>query len=396
MTIKEISRLELRGHFGDAPIELTTDDPGVVQVLMRFDDPSLGTLRLVETGARAMLTAIAGYDVQTFRQEIDRALGEEGPLGLALLRQADAATPGSFIWRIQDTTKRIDELIGDARRAISEELTRASDRQSEVLGKTVRDWRELDPASGLGTALTRIETMLRELARAVAATQATSAEHERGAAKGLEYEDLVAQVVAEIAAVHGDRAERTGADEGLRRGDKRLAKRGDVTVWLDDQPGIVIEAKNAAKLSAAALQRELEEALTNRGAQAAILVVSSNQNNLMCKQPLVYLRPDMWAVHLSGDTVDPLALQIAYVVARQVALAKSAQCTLADLDVIRDRAEEIIRRLAVLTEIRQHMTNSLASQDKATALLVTFERELRLSVFALLDAVSLGPQPAAA
>jgi hypothetical protein len=224
--------------------------------------------------------------------------------------------------------------------------------------------------------------MLRELGAYNAASRGAAIEYARGAAKGLDYEEFVAQVVADIAAVHGDRAERSGAIEGMRQGDKRLAKRGDVTVWLGDQPAVVLEIKDRLRLSSAAIRRELEEAMENRSAGAAILVVSNNQNSLMGQQPLVFLDKDMWAVYLSKDEPDPLALQLAYLLARETALAKARHRDFADLDLIQTYAEEIMRRFTPLADIRLHLTNSLGSQEKASAALVSCERELRAAVFA--------------
>ena len=180
---------------------------------------------------------------------------------------------------------------------------RAADRDAR---QNRADFRELDPASGIGGALGRIETMLREQNALLAANRAAASEYERISAKGLDYEELVAQVIADIAVVHGDRAERSGADAGLRRGEKRLAKRGDVTVWLGDDPAVVVEVKDSARVTATVMQRELSAAMENRGARAGIAVISTNRSSLMWGRPDPPLRTDMWAVHLPKDRPDPL------------------------------------------------------------------------------------------
>ena len=55
-----------------------------------------------------------------------------------------------------------------------------------------------------------------------------------------------------------------------------------------------------------------------------------------------------------------------------------------------------MRRLNALNEIRQHIANSLGSQEKAsTALITRLERELRASVFSLIDSLN-GPTAMAA
>jgi hypothetical protein len=304
----ESPSLQLQGHLGDEVIDITTVDPSILDAIDRFETPSRGVLSVLEAGSRAILAAVAGFDVQTLRDEIQRAVGADGPLAAALLMQSDDAIPGSFVARLQATLRKNDEMFGDMRKAITDALNSVCDRQSEALGRSIRVFHDLGPATGVGGSLIRIETMLHELGADKAASRGAAAEYARSAIKGLDYEEFVTQVVGDIAAVHGDRAERSGAIEGLRQGDKRLAKRGEVTIWLGDQPVIVFEIKDRLRLSSAAVQREME-AMENRSAGAAILVVSNNQNNLMSQQPLVFLREDMWAVHLSKDDPDPLALQ---------------------------------------------------------------------------------------
>jgi hypothetical protein len=98
----------------------------------------------------------------------------------------------------------------------------------------------------------------------------------------------------------------------------------------------------------------------------------------------------MSAVYLSKDEPDPLALQLAYLLAREAALAKARHRDFADLDLIQIYAEEIMRRFTPLADIRLHLTNSLGSQEKASAALVSCERELRAAVFALIDLLSGG------
>ena len=210
--------LQLQGHLGDEAIDITTVDPSILDAIDRFETPSRGVLSVLEAGSRAILAAVAGFDVQTLRDEIQRAVGADGPLAAALLMQADDAIPGSFVARLQATLRKNDELFGDMRKGITDALNSVCDRQSETLGRTVRVFHDLDPATGVGGSLIRIETMLRELDADNAASRGAAAEYARSAIKGLDYEEFVTQVVGDIAAVHGDRAERSGAIEGLRPG----------------------------------------------------------------------------------------------------------------------------------------------------------------------------------
>src|SRR5262249_719700 len=56
-------------------------------------------------------------------------------------------------------------------------------------------FRDLDPGSGVGGSLIRIETMFRELGAHNPPSRGAAAEYARSATKGLDYEEFVAQVV---------------------------------------------------------------------------------------------------------------------------------------------------------------------------------------------------------
>ena len=92
---KDNLQLELHGLIGENVIDVVTADIGIIQAIGQFDTASEGTLSLLETGARVILAAAAGFDMQSVRHEIQRAVGDGGPLAAALLRQADDGVPGS-------------------------------------------------------------------------------------------------------------------------------------------------------------------------------------------------------------------------------------------------------------------------------------------------------------
>jgi hypothetical protein len=112
-----------------------------------------------------------------------------------------------------------------------------------------------------------------------AAAAATRAALERSAIKGLEYEDQIAAVVTEVAAVHGDVAESVGRTTGLAG-----SKVGDVIVDLaspTSDDGVagryVLEVKDR-RLTLRATLNELTAAARNREAGAAIAVFSRQEH----------------------------------------------------------------------------------------------------------------------
>ena len=52
---------------------VVTADIGIIQAIGQFDTASEGTLSLLETGARVILAAAGGFDMQSVRHEIQRS-----------------------------------------------------------------------------------------------------------------------------------------------------------------------------------------------------------------------------------------------------------------------------------------------------------------------------------
>jgi hypothetical protein len=242
---------------------------------------------------------------------------------------------------VRALVRDFEEQLRDVRTTRAEDLGRSAAHQTSVISRALREMRDLDPGSALGSAVARIEEQLSALTGAVAASQATAAERRRGAAKGADYETLVAMQVAAIAAVFGDVAEQTGARPRVMLAEKARAKRGDITVTVSASVRIVVEAmdRQASELSQATVVAELRAALANRNAQAAIAVLAGAGTALMCGQPLQLLGPELWAVVLERDAPDPLALQVAYRLARAHVTAPSALTAATDLRALRRLAE---------------------------------------------------------
>jgi hypothetical protein len=230
-----------------------------------------------------------------------------------------------------------------------------------------------------------------ELTSAVAASQQVAAERRRGTAKGRDYEDFVAVEVASIATVYGDRTEQTGSQQGKAIGKRGAALRGDVTCWLDDGIAVVIEAMDRKKdrLTHKLVRAELEEAMANRGASAAIAVMSAAEGTLMCGQPLQPLASNMWAVHLPHDGSTVLALQVTYQLAREAAkIVAAGEPDGLDVEALKTGVEELNRKLSSLARVKQQIDNIAGCQEKASSELVRFEREMRESIFRLLNCLA--------
>ena len=413
MTLNTFGGLELSGRFRELDFTCDTFDSDVVAAIGRYESPAVAIPKLLKAGAVAALAASTGFDVDSVRRELDQyvaettrtvqalrdhigeALSQDGPLahlldevsnttaraiGEMVSKQGDPDVPQSLTGRLNSVLRASSEQIQVSRDAFTQELRRAAEQQVGLVEKAVREIRDLDEKSALGAAIKRLDDGLAQVRLGQASDQARAEERARGTAKGLEYEDLVSQEVAAVATAHCDHAERTGAQDGLQLLNKRHSKRGDVTCTLDGTDArLVVEAmtRDSTGQTSAAVITELRQAMANRGAGAGIAVVSSADAKFMLGQPIVVLGRDLWAVVLSPDQPDSTALRIAYALARASVLATGRARRGVDLASLSDGVDEIASRLRLLQEVRTQLSNIATGQERATALLTQFEREIK-------------------
>jgi hypothetical protein len=106
-----------------------------------------------------------------------------------------------------------------------------------------------------------------------AAAAARGAERSKSAAKGVDFEDLLEAMLADIARGSGDLLDRTGTETGA----VAKSKKGDFLLTVDARVArghdlrIVVEAKDRP-LSTRAIREELRDARENRGAAVGLIV----------------------------------------------------------------------------------------------------------------------------
>lgn len=424
--------LILEGQFAGESFSLRFADPEVIGVLQRVDGNCGSVIEtMIRVGTYALQASSAGLDVRAVRLELERAadnagralvdmqsavattMGEGGALSAAMdaarekllaavgeviARQSDGDVPGTLIARVQAGAKSVESVMAEVRDKIRDDLRQAGERQTDALSKAVRDVRDLDPASAMGSALGRIEKAVNDLTTVVAATGAAATERERGTAKGTVYEDEVAATVASIAQVYGDRAEQTGKQPGRCIKNQRPSCSGDITCYEGGAPLVVLEAmdRNRTMLTSKLVLMELDEAIANRGAKSAIAVVSSSDNALMCQQPLQILGPNKWAAVVEKDGGSLLALKIAYRLARATAAQEMTHENAVDLERIKTGLGEINRGLALLTDVKSQLSNIRGCEVKASEGLARYERAVTATVLRVINEIIALPDTDAA
>lgn len=259
---------------------------------------------------------------------LERFLGDKGALRTFIGELFDANRRDSAIGRIQALLGNYFD--GDASRlAFLLDPTRFGSPLHQFRDEVVKGF------AALNERLTAIE----------AAAAARGAERARSAAKGTDFEDLLAAMLGRIARGAGDLLDRT-ADES---GDVLRSRKGDFLLTIDPRLTqgadlrVVVEAKDRA-ISARAIRQELRAARENRGAAVA-LAVFTPEHAPAGAEPFALLAGDVYCV-VDPEAPEPTHLEAAIGLARLIALAS-----------LRDRTAELDTDAiaAALAEIREQM-----------------------------------------
>jgi hypothetical protein len=226
----------------------------------------------VSDDAEARVSAVVSAASQKMREDLDPSIQES----------ATARTIAAIRTLHDELASRLDPANRDGHTG------RLVDRLTELLGPggTLESTlaaaldAALDPdsaESGLARLQASFDRNLAELRDAVVADRAKREEAVRGTAKGFEFEDTVEQVLrSEAARMGGTLVEATGFVAGSLGAQTKV---GDFVVTLPDGSRVVIEAKNAARLTVGGkggVLAELDTAMANRGGRFGVCVSSSD------------------------------------------------------------------------------------------------------------------------
>jgi hypothetical protein len=227
-----------------------------------------------------------------------------------------------------------------------------------------------DNAQAQATLLKAMDEKLAGLREEVVKLQAekdklevVAAEAQRGTAKGRSYEEEVALAIEALALPLGDDCEAVG---DLK---EATGKKGDVVVSIGACHGpahgrIVFEAKNS-RLSRPEALRQLDDARRERNADYAVLVVPSEEKVPARMHPLREYNGDKLVVAYDTDE-GPLALQVAYSLARARVLMARGDGEGIDGAAVSDTVERAVGELENVRRVRQQLTGAKTQIDKAS------------------------------
>ncbi len=373
------------------------------------DDRPVLVERALRIGLTALQDAGVTVNVDVVRREFETLLSrttaanERAAAALdALLRQnfadgdgrlprtlerflGDSGALRAFVNELFDETKR-DSAIGRMQLLLGRYFDGDASRLAQLLDPT----RMGSPLHQFRSEVSDGFAKLHErLAALEAAAVARGTERARSAAKGADFEDVVAAILADVARGAGDLLDRTSLDAGsvLR------SKKGDFVLTIDPRSTrgsdlkVVIECKDRP-MSARAMREELRDARENRGAAIAMVVFSS-QHAPAGIEPFTVIGEDVYCV-LDPEVPERACLEAAVRLARLLALATlrdsavevDAGAISAALCGIREQVDQIRAMKTQLTSIG-NATKSVWSgldrlKESVLARVAEIEAELRV------------------
>jgi hypothetical protein len=321
--------------------------------------------RLVAERLDAKIEDVFGAETGQVSRVLERHFGEGS--SAAVQNQVKAVVAEVMTKSREDLVRQFSSADGsnplaDFKAMAAAMMKQAADRQSEQLLAMTR----------------RLEEMRVEVASLRAQREGLEqleAERERGTAKGRSYEELVFEAVDRIALAQGDAGEAVGdLAEGTR-------KTGDIVVGIDGCAGpargrIVFEAKDR-QLSRPKALEELDRALRVRSADYAILVVPSEDEVPARLQPLREYNGDKLIVAYDPDDASPLALQVAYSLARARVLMSRGATEGVDVAAISDTVARAVAAMEDVRRVKQQLTGARTQIDKAAEVVETMAARVR-------------------
>ncbi len=377
---------------------LVVDDARVVRLAREREEAGEDVARLVldaiAIGARVLDREQTGANADFVRAEFEKAA-----------RELDAAFVDRARLVAERLDKRIDDVFGPENGHVTKALARHFGDESSVavqnrvkallaeVGVQMReDLRKQFSSDGENNPLATFQRMaigaMRDNAQAQAEhlkamdaklavlredvlrlqaekekLEEVAAEADRGTAKGRSYEEEVAVAIDALAVPLGDDCEAVGDVK------EATGKKGDVVVAIGAGHGpaqgrMVFEAKNS-RLSRPEAVRQLDDARRERNADYAVLVVPSEDKVPARMHALREYNGDKLIVAYDVDE-GPLALQVAYSLARARVLMARGGAEGVDGVAVADWVERAVNELEDVRRVRQQLTGAKTQIDRAS------------------------------
>jgi len=348
-----------------------------------------------------------------------------------------------FIVNVQKAGKEVEDVLDDYLNKIlrrndgflakavsreSEKLTRDfeelfnTDKKSSVPGKIEKivgstvnnlnkelldEIKKLNDASDVNSPLSKIKDQtikgvvdpvneLTSLVSGIADTLKTNSlvqkEIEKGTKKGLDFEEQINDILHSFAIIAGDIVEEVGHKEGASKTGKGK-KKGDHVIVVSDSDGtsgrIVFESKDLMrKQSLNEVNKLLDASCKNRQAKIGIYV-SSSLSSAPVNSNFARLAPNRYSVVVNKETLDTVALEVCYQVARLEALSITRTSTTNKNEINFDKANKALKNLReqinLIITIRENMSKAESDITDARHNVDKLEKNLTSNIRKLED-----------
>jgi methyl-accepting chemotaxis protein len=377
--------VRLAGEASD-PVKLLADAAAIgARVLDREQtaahaDYVKAELERVGREVDAAFTDKARVVAEHFGRKVDEVFSPEaGVLSRALERHFSDDSSGAVQHRVRAV---MEEVMGRSREELVRQFSSAEGTNplagfqraavESIQGAAAQQHAHLRE---MNATLEGLRRDLVELRAEKERLEQVAAEVERGTAKGRTFEEDVHEALDRLALAQGDTCEAVG---DLK---ESTGKKGDVVVAIGachgpSQGRIVFEAKNSRLTRPRALE-ELDGAMAERNADFAVLVVASEEKVPARMLPLREYNGDKLIVAYDPEDAAPLALQVAYALARARVLMTRGGGEGIDPAAVRDTAERAINAMEDVRRVKQQLTGAKTQIDKAAEIVESMAARVR-------------------
>jgi len=397
--------------------DLTLADAGLAGYVRGVPSAERAALaaNALRVGLQALASAGTSANLDAVRAEFDRMVDHMNAAHGRAAEALEASLRANFADGDGRLPRTLDAFLGDSGRLqrLTADLFDPNRRDSaigqlnEVLGRYFdgdgsRLAQLLDPtreASPLFQFRNEVSGEFRGLGERIAALEAAgrarAEERARGTAKGIEFEDALAERLAALSRGTGDFLERTGTDAG----DALRSKKGDFVLTIDPsrthgrEIRVVVEAKDRS-LSRRVLAEELTAARANRGAAIAVAVFTPVHAPAGIT-PFALVGSDVYAVY-DPETDDGIGLEAAFRVARVMALL-SLRDTAGQVDVsaVGEALQDVQFAVENVRKMKSRLTSIGSAAQEVAALLDDMRERVLASVRDIDDLVRVVDPPTA-
>jgi hypothetical protein len=255
------------------------------ECVKRGEDLEVSVRRMLDIGAALVQHGGNQATLDSVRSEVDRlvetvslTVAENLPRSVKEQLAGFREVLGAYMdaGRAESVQRQLEKIMQAGARSQRQEVTKAllDEHGPFAVFKADLDGR----LKGVGELLPHVVALTEQLS----AAERVGAEHERGTAKGADYEQTVGETLAQSLAPFRDTVEHVGTELGSDRnrcGDYVATLNPATTGGADVR--VVVECKARPRIGVRAAMTELEKAMGNREATAGLLVLDNSDGTAL-------------------------------------------------------------------------------------------------------------------